>query len=104
MLARREFLGSARISRVGAGVSPAWTFRGSVSKREVRFGETPKPTRETRALPDPLRFVYSVKQVRSAAVFVLASLPRLRDRSTVPHRSPEKKFCDLMQTIQERVR
>ena len=36
--------GSARVSRVGKGVSPLRTFR------EDCVGETPKPTRETRAL------------------------------------------------------
>src|SRR5438045_3611797 len=38
-------LGSARVSRVGEGVSPSRTFQ------KACFGETPKPTRETRALP-----------------------------------------------------
>ena len=37
--------GSARVSRVGFGVSPKQSFW------KVRDGETPSPTRETRALP-----------------------------------------------------
>jgi hypothetical protein len=36
--------GSARVSRVGDRVSRSWTLKDC-------FGETPKPTRETRALP-----------------------------------------------------
>jgi len=40
-----QFPGSARVSRVGFGVSP------KQSCREVRKGETPLPARETRALP-----------------------------------------------------
>ncbi len=43
--ARLRFQGSARVSRVGFGVSP------KQSCREVRKGETPLPARETRALP-----------------------------------------------------
>ena len=38
-------LGSARVSRVGDGVLAVADFW------KARFGETPKPTRETRALP-----------------------------------------------------
>ena len=41
--------GSARVSRVGEGVPPSWTFR------EDYFGGTPKPARETRALPGGIR-------------------------------------------------
>jgi len=41
--------GSARVSRVGEGVPPSWTFR------EDCFGGTPKPARETRALPGGIR-------------------------------------------------
>jgi hypothetical protein len=37
--------GSARVSRVGFGVSP------KKSLREVRDGQRPSPARETRALP-----------------------------------------------------
>ena len=40
-----QFPDSARVSRVGFGVSP------KQSCREVRKGETPLPVRETRALP-----------------------------------------------------
>jgi hypothetical protein len=38
-------LGSARVSRVGEGVPAFANFL------KACFGETPKPTRETRALP-----------------------------------------------------
>ena len=49
-------LGSARVSRVGDGVPASRTFarRESVKRNPLRkdcFGETPKPTRETHALP-----------------------------------------------------
>ena len=43
-------LGSARVSPVGDDVSLS---RTSFPKEKVRFGETPNPTRETRALPGP---------------------------------------------------
>jgi hypothetical protein len=41
-----KFLGSARVSRAGFGVPAKTIFP------KVRAGETPAPTRETRALPD----------------------------------------------------
>ncbi len=46
---RAEILhpGSARVSRAGDGVSPLRT-----SPKDC-FGGTPKPARETRALPNP---------------------------------------------------
>jgi len=40
----RRLPGSARVSRAGETVSVSRTFKD-------RFGETPKPARETRALP-----------------------------------------------------
>ncbi|HMG05884.1 MAG TPA: hypothetical protein VK581_10505 [Chthoniobacterales bacterium] len=51
-------LGSARVSRAGDDVSSSrtsiWGYgRGRVAGRKDRFGGTPKPTRETRALPGP---------------------------------------------------
>jgi hypothetical protein len=50
-------LGSARLSRVGDGVLAVANFlpgyRMPPRSRKVSFGETPKPTRETRALPNP---------------------------------------------------
>src|SRR5438874_10491649 len=56
-------LGSARVSRVGFGVSPKQAFLTtsptcSRDENKVRDSETPLPTRETRALPrnDPLDF------------------------------------------------
>ncbi|PYK74870.1 MAG: serine protease [Verrucomicrobia bacterium] len=44
-------LGSARVSRAGDGVSPSRTSLTYSGNRKECFGETPKPTRETRALP-----------------------------------------------------
>src|SRR5436190_7102209 len=44
-------LGSARVSRAGDGVSPSRTSLTYSGNRKDCFGETPKPTRETRALP-----------------------------------------------------
>src|SRR6266581_3884738 len=44
-LRSREDPGGARVSRVGEGVSPS-----RILSKDC-FGETPKPTRETRALP-----------------------------------------------------
>jgi hypothetical protein len=52
-------LGSARVSRVGDGVPPSRTFHNAqiflsvLSVEKDCFGETPKPARETRALPNP---------------------------------------------------
>jgi hypothetical protein len=53
---KRICLGRARVSRVGDGVSPSRTFL------ETCFGETPKPTSETLALPrsQMALFAYSV--------------------------------------------
>src|SRR5437762_2820987 len=48
-------LGSARVSRVGFGVSPKQAFFACPARRKVRDGETPSPTRETRALPEEIR-------------------------------------------------
>jgi len=45
MMRRGKILGSARVSRVGDGVLAIANFL------KACFGETPKPTRETRALP-----------------------------------------------------
>src|SRR5438874_10671120 len=56
--------GSARVSRAGEDVSSSRTFRlraefkRSVGSTKDCFGETPNPTRETRALPGMIR-VYS---------------------------------------------
>jgi hypothetical protein len=50
-------LGSARVSRAGESVTLSRTFRNAPLKRtagpakKASFGATPKPTRETRALP-----------------------------------------------------
>ena len=49
-------LGSAHVSRAGDGVTPSRTFFfrcliGGIAFEKDCFGETPKPTRETRALP-----------------------------------------------------
>jgi hypothetical protein len=54
----RKCLGSARVSRVGDGVSPSRTFIGADVLPGALLlkdccGETPQPTRETRALPKP---------------------------------------------------
>jgi len=46
----RSDLGSARVSRVGEGVLAFADFFCGIVFRKDCFGETPKPTRETRAL------------------------------------------------------
>src|SRR5438094_10229606 len=54
---RSQHLGNARVSRVGDGVSLSRTFLTPATATQnlvlskVCFGETPKATRETRALP-----------------------------------------------------
>src|SRR6266487_2806822 len=72
-------LGSACVSRAGEAVSGSRTFRArardenarrhDMMKCQGRFGATPKPTRETRALPqnrgDALR-LFSTSALRSA--------------------------------------
>jgi hypothetical protein len=57
-----KLLGSARVSRAGDGVLAVADFLRNrlpcsvtlFDLSEVRFGGTPKPTRETRALPNLL--------------------------------------------------
>jgi hypothetical protein len=44
-------LGSACVSHVGDGVPPSRTFPERISLKQECFGVTPKPARETRALP-----------------------------------------------------
>jgi len=46
-----EILGSARVPRVGFGVSPKQSFPDNLIPRKVRESETLSPTRGTRALP-----------------------------------------------------
>jgi hypothetical protein len=52
-------LGSARVLGVGDGVPPSRTFHNAqiffsiLSVQKDCFGETPKPARETGALPNP---------------------------------------------------
>jgi len=48
------FPGSARVPRVGESVSLSRTFLAVRSSGKDCFGETPKPTRGTRALPGAL--------------------------------------------------
>jgi hypothetical protein len=61
---RLQTLGSARVPRVGLGVSPKQSSRGNDADRvverdkKVRDDETSSPTRETRALPDHARLLY----------------------------------------------
>ena len=62
---RSTKLGSARVSFVGAGVFAIADFLRMPRPSKDRFGETPKPARETRALPDPI----SHEQLCSAALF-----------------------------------
>jgi hypothetical protein len=54
----RNGSGSARVPRAGEGLWPSRAFvwnrkiiSGKDSSEKVRFGATPKPARETRALP-----------------------------------------------------
>ncbi len=54
MNVRAQILGSTRVSRVGDGVPAIANFPGVMPDRKDRFGETPKPTRETRVLPGEL--------------------------------------------------
>jgi hypothetical protein len=57
-----EVPGSARVSRVGDDVSSSRTFPVASNNSAIVvvtkdcFGETPKPTRETRALPGISRY------------------------------------------------
>jgi hypothetical protein len=46
--------GSARVPRVGSGVSPKQSFPDDPIPRKVRESETLSPTRGTRALPGGL--------------------------------------------------
>jgi S1-C subfamily serine protease len=77
-------LGSARVSRVGFGVSPNRASLCSCIRQErVRDGETPSPARETRALPGVIHAVASA--VFSAAwLFAAASSFAQTDPATEP--------------------
>ncbi len=44
--------GSARDPRAGDGDPPSRTFSSSPLRPQARFGESPKPARESRALPE----------------------------------------------------
>gem|GEM_PF-6195541 len=55
-MSAEDFLGSARVLRAGDGVLAVANFSSAqphAGRRLLKdyFGETPKPTRETRALP-----------------------------------------------------
>ncbi|OLD71841.1 MAG: hypothetical protein AUF68_08810 [Verrucomicrobia bacterium 13_1_20CM_54_28] len=59
-------MGSALVSRVGFGVAPKQAFLkmtsgSSENARKVRDGETPSPTRETRALPGNIRDIRVIR-------------------------------------------
>src|SRR5207244_10760422 len=64
----RQTPGSARVSRVGDGVSPSRAFLLHTTNRKDCFGETPKPARETRALPGLLAFDIVVYCIPSGRV------------------------------------
>jgi hypothetical protein len=48
-----DFLGIARVSRVGDGVLAIADFSLQRAPNKDCFGEAPKPAREARALPEP---------------------------------------------------
>ncbi|PYK72171.1 MAG: hypothetical protein DME42_09540 [Verrucomicrobia bacterium] len=50
----RSDLGSARVSRVGFGVSPKQSFLKTMPQKKFAKARTPSPTRETRALPEKM--------------------------------------------------
>ena len=69
-----RYLGSARVSRAGdrvlaiANLICDFANRSAVMLGKVRFGETPKPARETRALPGLLAFDIIVYCISSGRV------------------------------------
>ncbi len=79
-----ETLGSARVSRVGFGVSPKRTsLRRRIRERKVRDGETPSPARETRALPGKL-CAYAFALVLAGSLSVARSSFAQADPATEP--------------------
>jgi S1-C subfamily serine protease len=84
--------GSARVSRAGFGVSPKQSFLFLVCKRKARDGETPSPTRETRALPGVClhasRTAIAVLFARSALLFAQTPTPLPSSTPTDPASEP----------------
>src|SRR6266446_2356303 len=84
--------GSARVSRAGFGVSPKQSFLFVVCKRKARDGETPSPTRETRALPGVClhasRTTIAVLFASSALLFAQTPTPLPSSTPTDPASEP----------------
>jgi len=84
--------GSARVSRAGFGVSPKQSFLFLVCKIKARDGETPSPTRETRALPrvclHASRSAIAVLFASSALLFAQTPTPLPSSTPTDPASEP----------------
>src|SRR5437764_3650499 len=79
-VAHTRTLGSTRVPRVGESVSLSRTFLGMGSSGKDCFGERPKPTRETGALPGlPRRY-----RPRNLGAFILSPAKRLRSTPLRP--------------------
>src|SRR2546430_12008661 len=84
--------GSARVSHVGDGVAPSRTFLLHAGNRKDCFGETPKPTRETRALPGicihTSTLVIAILLANTALLFAQAPTPLPSSTPTDPASEP----------------
>ena len=78
-------LGSARVSRAGFGVSPKQSLLFLVCKRKARDGETPSPTRETRALP---RVCLHASRTAIAVLFASSALLFAQTPTPLPSSTP----------------
>jgi len=65
--------GSARGSRAGDGLWPSRTSITRLNCKEVRFGETPEPAREPRALPEQRRNRYLTEKIAICAALLATS-------------------------------
>src|SRR6476646_6330936 len=77
--------GSARVSRAGFGVSPKQSFLFLVCKIKARDGETPSPTRETRALP---RVCLHASRTAIAVLFASSALLFAQTPTPLPSSTP----------------
>src|SRR2546430_6748486 len=84
--------GSARVSHVGDGVAPSRTFLLHAGNRKDCFGETPKPTRETRALPGicihTSTLVIAILLANTALLFAQTPTPLPSSTPTDPASEP----------------
>src|SRR5262249_47963050 len=96
-------LGSARVSRAGEGVAPSRIFQTQPQEMpanelalnaasKVRFGGTPKPARETRALPQCIHCGLAFSPVKNRTQFCCAGCEFVFN---LIHKNGLEKFYEL---------